>query len=44
MCAILAISRYTVYEKLSKFNVRGSMHHSIIHIENPTRCNSVSKL
>jgi len=22
---------------------RGSVHHSIIHIENPTRCNSVSK-
>ena len=33
MCAILAIARHTVYEKLSKFNVRGSMHHSIIHIE-----------
>jgi len=43
MCAILAIARHTVYENLSKFNVRGSMHHSIIHIENPTRCNSVSK-
>ena len=25
------------------FNVRGSMHHSIIHIENPTRCSGVSK-
>jgi len=24
-------------------DVRGSMHHSIIHTENPTRCNSVSK-
>jgi hypothetical protein len=24
-------------------DVRGSVHHSIIHIENPTRCNSVSK-
>jgi len=21
-------------------DVRGSVHHSIIHIENPTRCNS----
>jgi uncharacterized Fe-S cluster-containing radical SAM superfamily enzyme len=26
-----------------KFDVRGSVHHSIIHIENPTRCNDVSK-
>jgi hypothetical protein len=26
-----------------QFDVRGSVHHSIIHIENPTRCNSVSK-
>ena len=26
-----------------KFDVRGSVHYSIIHIENPTRCNSVSK-
>jgi len=25
------------------YDVRGSVHHSIIHIENPTRCNSVSK-
>jgi len=24
-------------------DVRGSVHHSIIHIKNPTRCNSVSK-
>jgi hypothetical protein len=24
-------------------DVRGSVHHSIIHKENPTRCNSVSK-
>jgi hypothetical protein len=24
-------------------DVRGSVHHSIIHIESPTRCNSVSK-
>jgi len=24
-------------------DVRGYVHHSIIHIENPTRCNSVSK-
>jgi len=27
-----------------KLDVCGSVHHSIIHIENPTRCNSVSKL
>jgi len=26
-----------------RLDVRGSVHHSIIHIENPTRCNSVSK-
>jgi hypothetical protein len=26
-----------------KLNVCGSVHHSIIHKENPTRCNSVSK-
>ena len=26
-----------------QLDVRGSVHHSIIHIENPTRCNSVSK-
>jgi len=25
------------------FDVRGSVHHNIIHIKNPTRCNSVSK-
>jgi len=25
------------------FDVRRSVHHSIIYIENPTRCNSVSK-
>jgi len=25
-----------------KFDVRGSVHRSIIHIKNPTRCNSVS--
>jgi len=25
------------------FDVRGSVHYSIIHLENPTRCNSVSK-
>jgi len=24
-------------------DVHGSVHHSIIHIKNPTRCNSVSK-
>jgi len=24
-------------------DVRGSVHHSIIHKENPTRCNKVSK-
>jgi hypothetical protein len=29
--------------KTDKFDVRGSVHHRIIHIENPTRCNSVSK-
>jgi len=37
-----------VYEKRvreygSQLDVRGSVQHSIIHIENPTRCNSVSK-
>jgi len=26
-----------------KLDVRGSAHHSTIHKENPTRCNSVSK-
>jgi len=26
-----------------KHDVRGSVHHSIIHKENPTRCNSVLK-
>jgi hypothetical protein len=29
---------------LPNFDVRGSTHHSTIHTENPTRCNSVSKL
>jgi len=29
--------------KLCKLGVRGSVHHSIIHKENPTRCSSVSK-
>ena len=28
---------------VSGLDVRGSVHHSIIHIKNPTRCNSVSK-
>ena len=27
-----------------KLDVRGSVHHSISHIKNPTRCNSVSKV
>jgi hypothetical protein len=29
---------------LSELHVCGLVHHSIIHIENPTRCNIVSKL
>jgi hypothetical protein len=28
---------------LQKFDICESVHRSIIHIENPTRCNSVSK-
>jgi len=28
---------------VSLLDVRGSVYHSIIHIENPTWCNSVSK-
>jgi len=31
------------YEQPVWFDVRGSVHHSIIHIKNPTRCSSVSK-
>jgi hypothetical protein len=27
----------------TKFDVSGSLHHSIFHIGNPTKCNSVSK-
>jgi len=27
----------------SELDVCGSVHHSIIHIENPTRCHSVPK-
>jgi hypothetical protein len=29
--------------KIDKFDVRGSVNHGIIHIENPTRCNSIAK-
>ena len=32
-----------ITQVLQKFDICGSMHHSIIHIEDPTRCNSVSK-
>ena len=31
------------FEFYFKFDVRGSVHHSIIHIKIPARCNSVSK-
>ena len=34
---------YMVQTSKRRLDVRGSVHHSIIHIENPTRCNSVSK-
>jgi len=27
----------------ARFDICGSMHHSVIHKENPTRCNSISK-
>jgi len=30
-------------KRILEFDVRGSVHHSIIHKENPTRCNSVSE-
>ena len=33
----------TLVEYRNRFDVRGSVHHSIIHKENPTRCNSVLK-
>jgi hypothetical protein len=33
----------TFDRKLTEFNVRGSVHRSIIHKDNPTRCSSVSK-
>jgi hypothetical protein len=44
----MLIRKKNVYEKRvreygSQRDVRGSVHYSIIHIENPTRCNSVSK-
>ena len=29
--------------RLSLLGVRGSVRHSIVHIKNPTRCNSISK-
>jgi hypothetical protein len=31
------------YKYRINLDVRGSVHHSIIHIKSPTRCNSVSK-
>ena len=34
----------TFGDRVLKLDVRGSVYHSIIHIENPTRCNSVSKV
>jgi hypothetical protein len=32
-----------VDRQLHKLDVRGSVYHSVIHKQNPTRCNSVSK-
>jgi len=31
-------------EGKKELDVRGSVHHTIIHIENPTKCNGASKL
>ena len=39
-CSSIITKRFRV---LNNFDVRGSVHHSIIHKENPTRCNSVSE-
>jgi hypothetical protein len=35
--------KWIPYKYAYGFNVPGSVHDSIIHKENPTRCNSVSK-
>jgi len=41
---ILTLSGFELNKQYeSKLDVRGSVHHSIIHEENPTRCSSVSK-
>ena len=36
-------SLYVIITQHRKFDVRGSVHHSIIQNKNPTRCNNVSK-
>jgi len=33
-----------ILDLLLKFDVRGFVHHSTIHKENPTRCNSAQQL
>jgi len=43
-CAAQLHSGFHVYTEVCKvLDVRGSVHHSIIHVKNPTGCNSVSK-
>jgi len=41
--AFIKFASYALRKHNSGFDVCGSLHHSIIHKENPTRCNSVSK-
>jgi hypothetical protein len=38
---LVCVNFYSLFG-VCKLDVRGSVHHSIIHKENPTRCNSVS--
>jgi hypothetical protein len=43
MHSIRVTTLQTILLTWCKLDVRGSVHHNIIHKENPTRCNNVSK-
>jgi len=42
-CFVILITKGYVRDKNYALDVRGSVHHSTVHTENATRCNSVSK-
>jgi hypothetical protein len=43
-CAAQLRSGFHVYTEVCKvLDVRGPVHHTIIHVKNPTRCNSLPK-